>query len=149
SFVAAESQRFALTRRVVPSPRRAGGQTWRRPGRLAGTTAFAGAGAPRPVRLAGTSAVAATVATLLGAIGSGRLAPADRARAASHRRATVVTVGAPLHLRPLASGFMGLSLEYRAIEEYGGHDPGRINPLLVRLVRDLSPGEHPELRIGG
>ena len=89
------------------------------------------------------------VATLLGAIGSGRLAPADRARAASLGRSTVVTVGAPLHVRPLARGFMGLSLEYRAIEEYGGHDPRTINPLFVRLVTELSPGEPPELRIGG
>ena len=103
----------------------------------------------RPVRLAVTVALAATAATLLGAIGSGRLAPADRARAASFGRSMVVTVGAPIHARPLASGFMGLSLEYRAIEEYGGHDPRRINPLFVRLVRELSPGEPPQLRIGG
>ena len=103
----------------------------------------------RPVRLAVTVALAATAATLLGAIGSGRLAPADRARAASFGRSTVLTVGAPIHARPLASGFMGLSLEYRAIEEYGGHDPRTINPLFVRLVRDLSPGAPPQLRIGG
>ncbi len=89
------------------------------------------------------------MATLVAGIGSGRLAPANRARAASPGRATVVTVGAPLHTRPVAKGFMGLSLEYRAIEEYGGHDPSRLNPLFVRLVRELSPGEHPELRIGG
>ena len=103
----------------------------------------------RPARLAVTVALAATAATLLGAIGSGRLAPANRARAASLGRSTVLTVGAPIHARPLARGFMGLSLEYRAVEEYGGHDPRTINPLFVRLVRELSPGEPPQLRIGG
>ncbi|HEX4008649.1 MAG TPA: glycosyl hydrolase family 79 C-terminal domain-containing protein [Solirubrobacteraceae bacterium] len=60
-----------------------------------------------------------------------------------------MTVGAPLHVRPLADGFMGLSLEYRAIEEYGGRDPSAINRLFVRLIDELSPGERPELRIGG
>jgi hypothetical protein len=60
-----------------------------------------------------------------------------------------VTVGAPLPGRPLPNGFLGLSLEYRAITEYGGQDPLAINPLLVRLIDDLSPGERPRLRIGG
>ena len=58
-------------------------------------------------------------------------------------------MGAPLRVRPLAGGFMGLSLEYRSIEEYGGRDPRAINPLLVRLIEELSPGERPDLRIGG
>jgi hypothetical protein len=60
-----------------------------------------------------------------------------------------VTVGAPLHVHPLPSGFLGLSLEYRAIDEYGGKDPRAINPLLVHLIEELSPGQRPELRIGG
>jgi hypothetical protein len=117
---------------IVPFPRRWGGKLSR-----------------RPVRLAAGVVLAATVAALATTIGSGRLTPADRAGAASFGRSEQVTVGAPLHVRPLASGFMGLSLEYRAIEEYGGHDPRAINPLLVRLIDELSPGERPELRIGG
>lgn len=60
-----------------------------------------------------------------------------------------MTVGAPLHVHPLPSGFLGLSLEYRAIDEYGGKDPRAINPLLVHLIEELSPGQRPELRIGG
>jgi Glycosyl hydrolase family 79 C-terminal beta domain len=44
---------------------------------------------------------------------------------------------------------MGLSLEYKATDEYGGHDPSAINPVLVRLIEQLSPGERPDLRIGG
>jgi hypothetical protein len=93
--------------------------------------------------------LAAMVAALVGVVGSGHLAPADRARAASFGRSKLVTVGAPLHVRPLPSGFMGLSLEYKAIVEYGGHDPSAINPLFVRLIEELSPGARPELRIGG
>jgi hypothetical protein len=103
----------------------------------------------RPLRLAFRVTLAAMVAVLIGLIGSGRLAPADRARAASFGRLRVVTVGAPLRARPLPVGFMGLSLEYRAINEYGGHDPSAINPLLVRLIEQLSPGQRPDLRIGG
>jgi len=110
----------------------------------------------RSVRLAVGVMLAATVAALATTIGSGRPASADHARAAPDRtraassgRSALVTVGAPLHVRPLPSGFMGLSLEYRSIEEYGGHDPRAINPLLVRLIEELSPGQRPELRIGG
>ena len=89
------------------------------------------------------------VAGLISTIGLGRVAPAGRARAASPGRASVVTVGAPLPGRPLPNGFLGLSLEYRAITEYGGQDPKAINPLLVRLIDELFPGERPQLRIGG
>ncbi|MGZ4311748.1 MAG: glycosyl hydrolase family 79 C-terminal domain-containing protein [Solirubrobacteraceae bacterium] len=62
---------------------------------------------------------------------------------------SLVTVGAPLRAGPLPHGFLGLSLEYRAIPEYAGHDPRVINPLLVRLIEQLSPGGRPQLRIGG
>ncbi len=101
------------------------------------------------MRVVATVVLVAMVAALFDLTGSGRLAPADRARAASLGRAMLVTVGAPLGVRPVPRGFMGLSLEYRAIEEYGGRDPSAINPLLVRLIERLSPGARPELRIGG
>jgi hypothetical protein len=111
---------------------RADGQRWRRPASLVA-----------PVALV-------VFAALVSPIGVGRLAPAGRARAAaSLGRSSLLTVGAPLRVRPLPSGFMGLSLEYRAIQEYGGHDPRAINPLLVRLIDELSPGGRPHLRIGG
>jgi hypothetical protein len=115
-------------RRVVPG---AGGQWWGRPARVAALV------------------VLAMGAALVSPIGLGRVAPADRARAASFGRVSLVTVGAPLRARPLPHGFVGLSLEYRAIPEYAGHDPRAINPLLVRLIEELSPGERPQLRIGG
>ena len=89
------------------------------------------------------------VAAFVSPIGLGRVASANRAHAAALGRESVVTVGAPLRVHAVPSGFMGLSLEYRAIQEYGGHDARAINPLLVRLIDELSPGERPHLRIGG
>jgi hypothetical protein len=136
-----------LPRRAVPSPRRSGGQFWR-----------------RPVWLVAGVVLAAMVSALVGLTGSGRVAPPGRAHAAALGRLSrpervrvplrgskplLVTVGLPLRVRPLPSGFMGLSLEYKAIEQYGGRDPGAVNPLLVRLIEELSPGERPALRIGG
>ncbi len=124
------SERFASVRRR-PCLSGADGQRWRRPLGLA--------------RLV----VLAVVAAFVSPIGLGRVAPGDRARAAAVGRVGLVTVGAPLRVHPLPSGFMGLSLEYRAMQEYGGRDPRAINPLLVRLIDELSPGERPQLRIGG
>ena len=50
---------------------------------------------------------------------------------------------------PIPSGFVGMSFEYRAVPAYAGADPGAIDPVLVRLIRDLIPGQSPVLRIGG
>ncbi|MGZ4182378.1 MAG: glycosyl hydrolase family 79 C-terminal domain-containing protein [Solirubrobacteraceae bacterium] len=51
--------------------------------------------------------------------------------------------------RPIPPGFLGLSLEYDSIEQYAGTDPMAIDPVFVRLVRNLNPGQSPVLRIGG
>ena len=51
--------------------------------------------------------------------------------------------------RPVPPGFVGLSLEYRDILTYGGPNPKAINPLFVRLIQNLAPGQTPVLRIGG
>jgi hypothetical protein len=70
----------------------------------------------------------------------------------SHTRATpgtVLTIGAARHGSVIRSGFLGLSLEYQTIEPYAGSDPAAINPVLVALIRNLFPGQRPELRIGG
>lgn len=56
------------------------------------------------------------------------------------------TVGTSPTGQPLPPGFVGLSLEYPAIQAYTGSRPGRA---LVRLIRNLSPGHRPVLRIGG
>jgi hypothetical protein len=50
---------------------------------------------------------------------------------------------------PIPAGFLGVSVEYSSVEQYAGSDPGALNPLLIRLLRNLSPGQAPVLRIGG
>ena len=63
--------------------------------------------------------------------------------------ATVITVGHAATGRAIASGFLGLSLEFPAIPAYAGTDPGDVDPVLLQLVRNLTPGQPPVLRIGG
>jgi hypothetical protein len=46
-------------------------------------------------------------------------------------------------------GFVGLSFEFPAVRAYTGSDPAAVNPVLVRLIRNLAPGASPVLRIGG
>src|SRR5437868_783176 len=48
--------------------------------------------------------------------------------------------------RVLPSGFLGLSLEYPALQAYAGDDPLAPNPIFEALIRQLAPGQAPELR---
>jgi hypothetical protein len=50
---------------------------------------------------------------------------------------------------PIAPGFVGLSFELPSLLSYAGGDPGAIDPVFARLVRNLAPGQRPVLRIGG
>ncbi len=59
------------------------------------------------------------------------------------------TVATTAYGDPVPAGFLGLSLEYWAIENYAGTNPAAIDPLFERLVRNLAPGQAPVLRIGG
>jgi len=61
----------------------------------------------------------------------------------------LLTIGQPKPVQPIRPGFVGLSLEYTAIEPYAGTDPSAVNPVLVQLIRNLAPGQAPVLRIGG
>jgi hypothetical protein len=49
------------------------------------------------------------------------------------------------------AGFLGLSLEYSALEAYTGADPSALDPVFVQLLRNLAPGpgQPVVLRIGG
>jgi hypothetical protein len=51
--------------------------------------------------------------------------------------------------RPIAPGFVGMSVEFPAIRTYTGLDPTAINPVFVQLIRNLAPGQQPVVRIGG
>jgi hypothetical protein len=50
---------------------------------------------------------------------------------------------------PIPAGFVGLSIEFRGLEDYLGQDPAALNPAFVQLVRNLAPAQSPVLRIGG
>jgi hypothetical protein len=63
--------------------------------------------------------------------------------------AVTATVGASPTTASVPPGFLGLSLEYKAVAAYAGAGPGTINPALVQLIRNLTPGQSPVLRIGG
>lgn len=65
------------------------------------------------------------------------------------RSNVVLTLPRSLRGSPIPRGFLGLSLEYRAIEAYAGSDPNAINPVLEQLISNLSPGQAPRIRIGG
>jgi len=60
-----------------------------------------------------------------------------------------LTVGGPVTSAPIPPGFLGLSLEYFAIEPYAGTNPSAPDPVFLQLIRNLSPGQAPVLRIGG
>jgi hypothetical protein len=60
-----------------------------------------------------------------------------------------LVIGRALHVHPIESGFLGLSLEYTAVPAYAGTDPHALNPTFLALVRNLNPGQAPVLRIGG
>jgi hypothetical protein len=65
------------------------------------------------------------------------------------RGAVRVVVGSRPVSRRLPGGFVGLSIEYPSSIGYAGRDPSRLNPVYLRLVRGLSPGQSPVLRFGG
>jgi hypothetical protein len=49
----------------------------------------------------------------------------------------------------MASGFLGVSFEYRALHQYTGRDPRAVDPVLLGLLSGLAPGQSPVIRIGG
>jgi hypothetical protein len=60
-----------------------------------------------------------------------------------------VQVSGSTYGQPLAPGFLGLSIEYKALADYLGRNPNAINPVFVALLRALTPGASPVLRVGG
>ncbi len=61
----------------------------------------------------------------------------------------VVGVGDPLPVGAIEPGFVGLSLEYSALPAYAGTGESGLDPVFVQLIRNLTPGQAPVLRIGG
>jgi Glycosyl hydrolase family 79 C-terminal beta domain len=65
------------------------------------------------------------------------------------RPSAIVKIDPTVSGETIEAGFLGLSIEYWAIEAYAGKNPLAINPVLVQLIRDLVPGQTAVLRIGG
>jgi hypothetical protein len=101
---------------------------------------------PRRAVLVAWLAPALLALTLLTGCGSDSPDRDGRARAVSP---VDVTVQAGKPERTVPFGFLGLSLEYRAVEAYAGEDPTALDPVFLQLVRNLDPGQAPVLRIGG
>jgi hypothetical protein len=101
------------------------------------------------------STVVAILALVIAAAGAGLIATRGSsaheraARTAAASNTVDLTVGTASTGRPIPPGFLGLSLEYTAIEPYAGTDPKAVNPVFEQLVRNLTPNQSPVLRIGG
>ena len=65
-----------------------------------------------------------------------------------HAEASFAVSGAPVG-KPVPSGFVGLSMEIKALAQYAGTDPTAVNPVLLHLIEDIAPGQSPVLRLGG
>ncbi|HTX12749.1 MAG TPA: glycosyl hydrolase family 79 C-terminal domain-containing protein [Solirubrobacteraceae bacterium] len=93
-------------------------------------------------------AAAALIAlALLTRVGGGRSGSAHPSTPAGPPIKITVQSGEPG--RRVPAGFVGLSLEYPAVEGYAGTDPTALDPVFLQLVRNLVPGQAPVLRIGG
>jgi len=91
------------------------------------------------------------VAVVAGLIASHRTSAHDRddAAHAAAGQPLPLTVSTAPAVRAIPPGFLGLSLEYPAVEAYAGSDPKAVNPVFEQLIRNLAPGQAPNLRIGG
>jgi Glycosyl hydrolase family 79 C-terminal beta domain len=68
---------------------------------------------------------------------------------ASTGRVPVLTVGPKTAGPPIPSGFAGFSFPLASLESYAGSDPRVANPVLVQLLRNVTSGAPPVLRLGG
>ncbi len=98
--------------------------------------------ANRPRRPGARRLVLATILAIAGVLAAPALA--DRPAPLPG----TLAVGGPVG-RPVASGFLGLSIEYSSTIPYAGSDPEAIDPVFLQLVRNLTPGQRPVLRFGG
>jgi hypothetical protein len=62
---------------------------------------------------------------------------------------SVLSVGNSATTHEIPSGFVGLSMEIPSVLSSAGNDPRRIDSVLVQLIRNLTPGQRPVLRLGG
>jgi Glycosyl hydrolase family 79 C-terminal beta domain len=60
-----------------------------------------------------------------------------------------VSVASTQFGRPIGSSFLGVALEYRSVPQFIGRNPRQPNSVFAQLVRNLTPGQQPLIRIGG
>jgi hypothetical protein len=97
-----------------------------------------------------TGALLAVTLVMLAFAGEGdATTPGARPVAVRSPAPPVLTVGGSASAPAIPAGFVGLSMEFRALEAYGGQDPRALNPVFEQLIRNLAPGQQPVLRIGG
>lgn len=89
------------------------------------------------------AAAAALGLALAGLCGPARLV----ARAAADTLSA--TVAATPSGPSMPEGFVGVSFEFRAVHQYTGNDPLAIDPVLLNLLKGLTPDQQPVIRIGG
>ncbi len=91
------------------------------------------------------------LATLVALAGSGGAqATGDRGiSSADPPHTDVVTISATPAGHAVPGAFVGLSLEYPTVSSAELPGPGGADPVLAQLIRNLSPGHAPVIRIGG
>jgi hypothetical protein len=62
---------------------------------------------------------------------------------------TVLTLPQTNWPRAVPPGFLGVGVEYKTLFRYAGRDPHAVDPVFEQLVRNLSPGQPAQVRIGG
>jgi Glycosyl hydrolase family 79 C-terminal beta domain len=92
-------------------------------------------------------AVVSIVAVLIIVFSLASAGGGDAESPSPHAAAVTVEPRPRDHVVP--QGFLGLSIEYPALEAYAGSEPTSLDPVFKQLVRNLAPGQAPVLRIGG
>jgi hypothetical protein len=78
------------------------------------------------------------------------IAPSDaRVPRTLPRNAQLIDIADAPVSRPVAPGFVGLSIEYRSLFAYAGTDPTALDPTFIRLVAGIDPSGSPVIRFGG
>ena len=97
------------------------------------------------------AALAAAAAIALGVVhASVAHQPVTRSVALSYTASTAtVSVGTTVTAGPIPAGFVGLAFEYSNVPQWAGAATQPVNPVLVRLVRNLDPVGRPVIRVGG
>jgi Glycosyl hydrolase family 79 C-terminal beta domain len=80
---------------------------------------------------------------------SGSALAQSRPRAVAAGGPLVANVSSTEQGQALPRGFLGVSLEYKALHLYTGRDPRAVDPVFVQLLRQLAPEQSPVIRIGG